>query len=257
MLFNSYEFLLAFLPATLALYFVTARWVGPRAALAILVAASLFFYGWWNPKYLVLLGFSMVVNFVLGNAIRDAAAPYKKWLLTTGIVGNLALLGWFKYAGFLAESVNAATGLGLPVPGIVLPLAISFFTFQQIAYLADTYYGYVAEKSFLRYSLFVCFFPQLIAGPIVHHTEMLPQFAEPARFRPSCGQPCRRLRHILHRPVQESRPCRHGGALGAIRCSTRPQAARSPASSRPGAAPWPTRFSCTSISPATRTWPSG
>ena len=185
MLFNSYEFLLAFLPATLALYFVTARWVGSRAALAILVAASLFFYGWWNPKYLALLGFSMVANFFLGNGIREAEPARKKWLLTAGIAGNLALLGWFKYAGFLAESINAAAGLGLPVPSIVLPLAISFFTFQQIAYLADTYYGFVAEKSFLRYSLFVCFFPQLIAGPIVHHTEMLPQFAEPGRFKPS------------------------------------------------------------------------
>ncbi len=155
MLFNSYEFLLGFLPVTLALYFLTARWVGPRAALALLVAASLFFYGWWNPKYLLLLGVSMVGNYALGGAIQTAAQPGRKTLLIAGIAGNLLLLGWFKYAGFLAESINAAAGLGLPVPSIVLPLAISFFIsilHHPLSYLSVTVFS-SSSFSFLVFSL--------------------------------------------------------------------------------------------------------
>ncbi|MCA1941419.1 MAG: MBOAT family protein [Caenispirillum bisanense] len=185
MLFNSYEFLFLFLPVVAAGYAVLSRWGQGRGVVAWLVLASLFFYGWWNPVYLVLLGGSMVVNYGLGRAIagrrgagRDRAA---KALLIAGIAANLGALGYFKYAGLLVQTVNDAAGTGFSLGAIVLPLAISFFTFQQIAYLADCWAnGDDGGYGPLRYALFVSFFPQLIAGPIVHHREMMPQFARPA-----------------------------------------------------------------------------
>src|SRR5690606_10265467 len=100
----------------------------------------------------------------------------RTWLLVFGIAGNLGALGWFKYSGFFAEVLNDMTGAGVPVPQVILPLAISFYTFQQIAYLVDASAGAATRTSFGRYALFVTFFPQLIAGPIVHHREMIQQF---------------------------------------------------------------------------------
>jgi alginate O-acetyltransferase complex protein AlgI len=188
MLFNSHVFIFAFLPAVLAGFFIAASLGGRQPAIILLVAASLFFYGWWNPVYLLLLGLSVLVNYGLGLAIShsfaargEAAARQLLWL---GVAVNLGLIGYFKYAGFLAGSVNGLVGTHLDAGGIVLPLAISFFTFQQIAYLADVRQGQPAEHDFWRYCLFVVFFPQLIAGPIVHHREMLPQFALDRTFKP-------------------------------------------------------------------------
>ncbi|MGE5766393.1 MAG: MBOAT family O-acyltransferase [Bacteroidota bacterium] len=187
MLFNSHVFIFAFLPAVLAAFFVVASLGGRQPAIAVLVVASLFFYGWWNPIYLLLLGLSVLVNYGLGLAIAEAFAargePAAKRLLWLGVTLNLGLIGYFKYAGFLAGSVNGIIGTHLDAGGIVLPLAISFFTFQQIAYLADVRQGQPAERDIWRYCLFVTFFPQLIAGPIVHHREMLPQFAQDRTFR--------------------------------------------------------------------------
>lgn len=181
MLFNSYEFIFLFLPLTLLGFAGLLRRADKEVALGWLVAASLFFYGWWNPKYLVLILVSMAVNFALGSLLgekhRDLRMARGRWmLLLLGLVFNLGLLGYFKYARFLVDNLNALTGAGYELPDIVLPLAISFFTFQQIAYLIDAYQGVTREYRFLHYALFVTFFPQLIAGPIVHHKEMLPQF---------------------------------------------------------------------------------
>jgi D-alanyl-lipoteichoic acid acyltransferase DltB (MBOAT superfamily) len=187
MLFNSYEFLFLFLPITLLVYFLIGK-RGHEAAIAWLVLASLFFYGWWNPVYLLLLVASLAVNFVFGELLSRAFAARKPRLsglwLALGVALNLGLLAYFKYANFAVSSINALTGSSLFMETIVLPLAISFFTFQQIAYLVDAYKGITQEYKFSHYALFVTFFPQLIAGPIVHHRDMLPQFMRPGALHP-------------------------------------------------------------------------
>lgn len=186
MLFNSYEFLLAFLPITFLGYFWLARH-GVEMAIAWLVVASLFFYGWWNPVYLVLIVASMVTNFFIGRVLGNGSGRRsmdRKVVLATGVALNLCVLAYFKYAGFLVDNLNLVTGGAIDVGDIVLPLAISFFTFQQIAYLVDAYQGITREYRFSHYALFVTFFPQLIAGPIVHHSEMLPQFMRAENLRP-------------------------------------------------------------------------
>ncbi len=174
MLFSSFEFILGYLPITLAGFYLARRFGGARLALGWLTAASLFFYGWWNPTYLLLLVGSVGINYIFAHVL--AARGSSRLLLASGVAFNLALIGYFKYAGFLSASLSSTTGIDATIEGIVLPLAISFFTFQQIAYLVDVYKGRGLERDLLRYFLFVSFFPQLIAGPIVHHREMLPQF---------------------------------------------------------------------------------
>lgn len=185
MLFNSVPFLFGFLPATLLLFYLAARWQGARAALGVLVLASLFFYGWWEPAFLWLILGSVGFNLLIGRSLRARPARSGRALLTIGVSGNLALLGWFKYAGFLSLNLRHM-GLGLPeLVDITLPIGISFYTFQQIAYLVDVYRA-PPHRPYraLDYSLFVVFFPQLIAGPIVHHRQVLPQFARASTFSP-------------------------------------------------------------------------
>lgn len=182
MLFNSTEFICVFLPITLIGYFALGRLGGPSWAMSWLVAASMAFYGWWKSEFLWLLIASVTLNYAISVALRKNP---KRWVLAVGIAANLLALGWFKYSGFLAEAVNSMFGAGIPVPHVVLPLAISFYTFQQIAYLVDVHDGLTQEPNFLRYALFVTFFPQLIAGPIVHHKEVLPQFERPETYRPN------------------------------------------------------------------------
>ena len=186
MLFSSYEFVFVFLPITWAVTITLARWRSPRAAMFSLVAASLFFYGWWNPAYLLLLAGSIGFNFTWARLLiprDDASGAFSsKTLLTLGISANLLTLAYFKYFDFFAGSVLGALDLGYNEQHIVLPLAISFFTFQQITYLIGVYHGEFQDKSLLRYALFVCFFPQLIAGPIVHFGEMLPQYLRRSCF---------------------------------------------------------------------------
>jgi len=179
MLFNSFEFIFAFLPITLLVFF----WIGKRnqhqVAISWLVLCSLFFYGWWNPAYLALILFSMLFNYAFGVMLgSDEKQKTRKGVLILGVVINLVLLGYYKYANFFVEQVNWAVGYNFHLEKIFLPLAISFFTFQQVAYLVDAYRHETKEYNFLHYCLFVTFFPQLIAGPIVHHKEMLPQFAK-------------------------------------------------------------------------------
>ncbi len=177
LLFNSYEFIFAFLPITFFIYFFLLQKRFIIGAKGFLVFASLFFYSWWNIAYLPLILSSMLFNYLLGSALNTPNRLSKKRVLSLGIFTNLALLGYFKYADFFIENFNHLTGKELPLLHLALPLAISFFTFQQIAYLVDSYRGETKEYDFLNYALFVTFFPQLIAGPIVHHAEMMPQFA--------------------------------------------------------------------------------
>ena len=149
-----------------------------RQALLWLSLASLFFYGYWNPKYLLLLAGSVLANYLIGLKIRSLSGQRSqaKLLATLGIVLNLGLIGYYKYAGFFVEEIAAIVNQDWSVDSIILPLAISFFTFQQIAYLVDCFQNKVKSHSFLEYLIFVTFFPQLIAGPIVHQADMLSQF---------------------------------------------------------------------------------
>ncbi len=175
MLFNSYEFVLGFLPAAALGFFLIGRSGGARAALAWLIAASTLFYGWSHPEHLALLIGSILVNFAIGRKLRSRPS---RPLLAAGIVLNLLLLGYFKYANFLLDTLTGLTGTDLRIGAILLPLAISFFTLQQVAYLVDAYRGEIEEHGLLRYGLFVALFPQLIAGPIVYFREMYPQLKD-------------------------------------------------------------------------------
>ncbi|MCF6310145.1 MAG: MBOAT family protein [Sulfurimonas sp.] len=180
MLFNSYEFIFAFLPLVFLTYFFLLNRRLIVGAKNFLVFSSLFFYSWWNIAYLPLILISMLFNYTVGNSLNSnfkKVKLHKKGLLTIGIVANLSLLGYFKYADFFIGNINYISGSSVELLHLTLPLAISFFTFQQIAYLVDSYREETAEYDFLNYALFVTFFPQLIAGPIVHHKEMMPQFA--------------------------------------------------------------------------------
>ena len=186
MLFNSYVFLFAFLPLTLAGFFLLGRLRASLAA-AWLTAASLFFYGWWNPAYVGLLALSICANYAFGMTIARAGAhgepqTQRRWLLTA-VAANLLLLAYYKYANFFVAGINEIAGTGWSPGDIVLPLGISFFTFTQIAFLADTCQGRVREYNFVHYGLFVTYFPHLIAGPVLHHAEMMPQFARRETYR--------------------------------------------------------------------------
>lgn len=179
MLFNSYEFIFVFLPITFFVYFYLNGKGLTRTSKVFLVFSSLFFYSWWNIVYLPIILSSMIFNYVIGNRINNDENHRfsKKIILTFGIISNIALLGYFKYSNFFIENFNLAFDSNIEFLHLSLPLAISFFTFQQISYLVDSYRQKTKEYNFLNYALFVTFFPQLIAGPIVHHKEMMPQFA--------------------------------------------------------------------------------
>jgi alginate O-acetyltransferase complex protein AlgI len=171
MLFNSYSFLFIFLPVVLTVFHVLGR---ATYRVVWLVSASFFFYAWWNPSYLGLILFSIAFNYTIGVLLERSQ---KKNVLIFGVIINLCVLGYFKYTNFFVDNINSFFNVDINFEYIILPLAISFFTFQQIAYLVDVYLGKVKESNFLDFCLFVTFFPQLIAGPIVHHKEMLPQFS--------------------------------------------------------------------------------
>ena len=184
MLFNSYVFLLAFLPVTLVGYFLAGRH-GRTPAIAWLVLASFVFYGWWDWRYIPLLLLSILFNFFLGSSIaRHAGGDAARRQLIVGVAVNLGLLGFFKYADFFIGAANAVSGSTLPLLHVVLPIGISFYTFTQIAFLVDASHGEVREYRLVHYALFVTYFPHLIAGPILHHKEMMPQFDRAAPVRP-------------------------------------------------------------------------
>jgi len=184
-LFNSHEFLLLFLPVCLVGFLVLGRRSVITAA-GFLAIASVGFYAYWEPRNLYVLGASIVLNYTAGIALARTRGvwpePKRKILMIAAVAANLALLGWFKYAGFAAENA-AALGITWDPGAILLPLGISFFTFTQIAFLVDAWRGEAKEYSPLNYILFVTFFPHLIAGPIIHHKDMMPQFADPETYR--------------------------------------------------------------------------
>ena len=156
MLFNSHIFIFEFLPASFFIYFYLLKKRLIIGAKSFLVFASLFFYSWWNIDYLPLILSSMLFNYVIGNSLNDNFSRVKihqKTLLAFGIVANLSLLGYFKYSDFFIQNFNFVFKGSVPLLHLALPLAISFFTFQQIAYLVDSYRGETAEYDFLSYAL--------------------------------------------------------------------------------------------------------
>lgn len=193
--FNSAQFMFVFLPLTLVLFFAVAR-RSHRAAAGLLTLASLIFYAAWQPIFLPVLLASTAGNYLIGERILAARSKHKgtrplaimQLWLAIGVIGNLALLGWFKYAGFLSVNLQALTGWPHQALSVLLPVGISFYTFTQIAYLVDAKRGLVDTQIGqgsrpLHYALFVTYFPHLIAGPILHHREMMPQFAQDRIYR--------------------------------------------------------------------------
>ena len=186
MLFNSFLFIFCFLPIVLVGFFALAR-ISHKLAAGWLTVASLFFYGWWDADYLALLLASIGFNYVLGRRIaRLHEAGLQKrsrqWLVLA-IAANLILLGYFKYTIFFLSSLQTLGAVSGPLPTIVLPLGISFFTITQIAFLVDAHRGQARDYSLTHYMLFVTYFPHLIAGPILHHREMMPQFDQRSTYR--------------------------------------------------------------------------
>jgi D-alanyl-lipoteichoic acid acyltransferase DltB (MBOAT superfamily) len=174
-LFNSYAFIFLFLPGTILGYYACLRLKWKAGARLFLLLASFLFYAWWNPRYLLLLLASIGFNFCLGRRLSALAPRAHRGWLVLGLAVNLGSIGYCKYADFFISNLNRL-GADFPLPHILLPLAISFFTFQQIAYLVDAYRGEAPPYTLLDYALFVSFFPQLIAGPIVCHDDMIRQF---------------------------------------------------------------------------------
>jgi len=176
--FHSSAYLFLFLPVAVGLYFLSHALRFPRVARLSLILASLVFYAWSGPWNLPVLAASIGMNFWLGREVLKLprGSQRRRWVFVASLAFNLLLLGCFKYAGFVLSNVNAILGTSLPALHLLLPLGISFFTLQQIAFQVDTYENLVRESSFLDYLLFVSFFPQLVSGPIVHHKETMPQF---------------------------------------------------------------------------------
>ncbi len=184
MLFNSYEFLFLFLPLAWFGYFLLHRQLRHTSAALWLLGASLFFYAYWNPVSLPLLLLSIAVNYGSGYLLSNQASRSgRRLILFASIVFNLGLLGYFKYSNFFIENINEIFGTSFGLLSLIFPLGISFFTFTQIAYLVDIYKREVSHGSLRSYVLFVTFFPHLIAGPILHHKEMMPQFSDSEQWR--------------------------------------------------------------------------
>ncbi len=181
MLFNSYIFVLFFLPVCVSGYFLLNRIKNKVYANLFLLGMSLWFYGYFNPSYLAIIGFSILFNYASYLLIKKAGqGRKKKSLCIASVTVNLLILGWFKYMDFFITNVNALFKQDFPLLHIVLPLGISFFTFQQLSFVIDTYRGEVGDYDFITYACYVAFFPQLVAGPIVSHDEFIPQFKEAA-----------------------------------------------------------------------------
>jgi alginate O-acetyltransferase complex protein AlgI len=184
MLFNSYLFLTIFLPLALGGYYLFGA-LHVRLAAAWLCLASFVFYGWWNPPFVFLLAGSIAFNFAISSCIFYYAEKprLQYWVTGLGISANLGLLFYYKYLASLLEFAGHFGLTGYAVDSIILPLGISFFTFTQIGYLFDSRAGLVSERGLLNYVLFVTFFPHLIAGPILHHKGIMPQFADAANYK--------------------------------------------------------------------------
>ena len=182
MLFNSYGFIFLYLPVTVLIFFLLGKCRNKQWAIGWLVLASFVFYGYWDMRYVPLLFGSICFNYMIGRALEHHNGQ-KLWL-AVGIIINICLLGYFKYTDFFLGTVNELAGENLfDLPHIVLPLGISFFTFTQTAYLVDAYRGEAKNHSFLTYCEFVTIFPHLIAGPIINHKKMIPQFVAVETFK--------------------------------------------------------------------------
>jgi alginate O-acetyltransferase complex protein AlgI len=185
-LFNSYFFILVYLPVVLFFYYLLIRLDNKYYAKGFLVLASLFFYSYWEISYLPILLFSITFNFLIAAWMNKSERfNTRKILVTTGIIFNVSLLGYFKYTDFFITNINNVFSSNIALLELALPLGISFVTFQKIAFLVDTYRGETKGYHIVDYSFFVTFFPQLIAGPIVHHKEIIPQLLEENNFKVS------------------------------------------------------------------------
>lgn len=185
MLFNSPAFIFLFFPVAILVFWCLGRWTSHKVAAGWLALCSLFFYGWWDVRFISLLLASIAFNYGMGVMIERARrSGYAGAVLALAVASNLSLLGLFKYADFFIGALNQFAGTSLTQPHFLLPLGISFFTFTQIAFLVDVRRGIAKEYSPVHYLLFVTYFPHLIAGPILHHKEMMPQFAAPATYSP-------------------------------------------------------------------------
>lgn len=187
MLFNSFEFIFFFLPIVFFTWLFLRKYRFYRFAILSLLLFSLIFYAYWNPPFVLLLLFSIIINFFIQKSIfhlqRLSYSKLSQCILTLGIIFNISLIGYFKYKNFFLYNINLFIGYSIPNTQMFLPLGISFFTFQQIACLVDTYKEKLKEISFYKYALFVSFFPQLIAGPIVKYEEMIPQIQKSSTCR--------------------------------------------------------------------------
>ena len=188
MLFHSFEFIGLFLPLTLAGYILLRRQTGQRYLYVWLSAASILFYAWWDYRLSWLIVASILVNYTIGKKVNQRPPEKRRKLLVLGILANLTPLFYYKYSLFFLENFLRVTGNPMEFEQLILPLGISFFTFQQITYIMDAYKGEAPDYSFFHYATFVTFFPQLIAGPIVHHKEMMPQFDSKSKTFPHLSE---------------------------------------------------------------------
>ena len=179
MIFSTYRFIFTFLPVTFAGYYILNHFRYYSMGKIWLVLCSLYFYAQGSPAFFPFFLASITGNYLVGTkliAMEGEQKRQRKLLLAVGLLGNIGLLGYYKYTDFFIENWNALTGSDLALKHIILPIGISFFTFQLIAYLVDCYRGEMHQYDFVNYLLFITFFPQLIVGPIVHHSEVVPQF---------------------------------------------------------------------------------
>lgn len=181
MVFSSYLFLFAFLPLVLGGYYLLSLFKNPIYQRLFLIGASLFFYGYFNPSYLLIIVVSIFINYLLASGISGSKGTFQTVLFWLGVLFNVGLLGYFKYRDFFVENINALFHTSFVLKHIALPLGISFFTFQQLSFLVSIRKGEEKLERFDDYCIFVLFFPQLVAGPIVLYSEMVPQFKDPQR----------------------------------------------------------------------------
>jgi alginate O-acetyltransferase complex protein AlgI len=183
MLFNSYIFIFCFLPVTFILYFAVRHFEYNTMAKLVLIGMSLWFYGYFNYRYLLILLPSIFINYVLAYLINNCASrSWRKSIMSVGVFFNIGLIFYFKYFNFFIDTVNSVFGSGFELKNILLPLGISFFTFQQISFLVDSYRNDMKYGKFIDYVLYATFFPKLVSGPIVLYKEIVPQFNDKSKF---------------------------------------------------------------------------
>lgn len=186
MLFSSYEFVFAFLPVTVAVYFALSGIKSPYPQRIFLAAASLFFYSYFEWSYILIISASIIINFILAKiSLHASKQSAKKALFILSIIFNVGLIGYYKYYDFAVDTFNTVASTNIPIKGILIPLGISFFTFQQLSFQLRTYKSDSKKLNFIDYTLFVSFFPQLIAGPIVLYDDLVPQIIDENKRRPN------------------------------------------------------------------------